>query len=60
MLGKCFAPVKVGHVLTLIMSRATATVWISIFSIVVHDDTAVVVIKCFAPLNVGHVQRPFL
>ena len=56
-LGKCFAPHKVGHVLTPIMQ--CTTVWISIFCVLVNDDTAVVMTKCFAPPNVGHVQTPF-
>jgi len=57
-LGKCFALVKVGHVLTPVV-WCTA-VWLSIFSALANNDTAVVRIKCFAPPNVGHVQTLFL
>jgi len=57
-LGKYFALLKVGHVLTPVMLCATA--WISISCSLVKDETVVVMIKCFAPLSVGHVQTPFL
>ena len=45
--GKCFAPLKVGHVLTPVVW--CATVWVSIFCAIANDDTAVVRIKRFAP-----------
>ena len=57
-LGKCFAPLKVVHILTLVVW--CATVWLSIFCALANDDTAVVRIKCFTLPNVGHVQTPFL
>ena len=57
-LGKCFAPLKVGHALTPVVW--CATLWLSIFCAFANDDTAVVRLTCFAPQNVGHGQTPFL
>ena len=43
-LGKTFAPLKVGHVLTLVVW--CATVWLSIFCALANDDIAMVRIVC--------------